>query len=101
MSIIGLFAFNRFGIPFVGADICGLNDDSSDDLCQRWQQLGAFFTFSRNRNGIGYLVSSIFKLRRYHKANDWIFFAYLLESGAYFKAKYVYKNGHLTDSDIS
>jgi alpha-glucosidase len=52
-SIPGVYSMNLFGINFVGPDICGFIGDTTDNLCQKWSVLGAFYPFARNHNAIG------------------------------------------------
>lgn len=51
-SIAGIMNFNMFGIPMVGADVCGFFSKSNDtdvesEICGRWMQLATFYPFAR------------------------------------------------------
>ena len=51
-SLIGAIEFSLFGFTYSGPDTCGFFNEAEEEMCMRWMQLGSFFVYSRNHNGL-------------------------------------------------
>ena len=65
-SLHNVLLFNSFGVPFVGADVCGFNLNVSHTTCAKWYKVASIYPFARNHNNINTIAQepyqSIFDL---------------------------------------
>lgn len=119
-SIGGIFNYGMFGFPMMGADICGFNNDTSQEVCSRWMQLGTLYPFARNHNMKGqrdqepwtfnstHIQTSEMAIRLRYKLVHYIYshlFLNSLEGGMVFKPTFfafpddeLLYNNHLDDN---
>lgn len=70
-SIVTMNSMAMFGVSMIGADICGFIDDTTEELCARWIEVGAFSPFSRDHNTLGAAPQELYRWKSVTEASKY------------------------------
>ena len=70
LNLRELAGMNMCGFLFTGADLGGFGQNTTEDLLQRWLQLGVFTPLMRNHAALGTRDQEIYRFRNWEQMRD-------------------------------
>ncbi len=78
LSLKELAGMNMCGFLYTGADLGGFGANTTEDLLQRWLQLGVFTPLMRNHSALGTRDQEIYRFRNWEAMRDTLTVRYAL-----------------------
>ena len=78
LNLRELAGMNMCGFLFTGADLGGFGQNTTEDLLQRWLQLGVFTPLMRNHAALGTRDQEIYRFRNWEQMRDTLTVRYAL-----------------------
>ncbi|MBQ8556051.1 MAG: alpha-glucosidase [Clostridia bacterium] len=78
MNLKQMPSLNMVGFLYAGADLGGFSCNTTEDLLQRWLQLGVFTPLMRNHSADGTRVQEIYRFRNWEAMRDTLTVRYAL-----------------------
>ena len=78
LNLRELAGMNMCGFLYTGADLGGFGQNTTEDLLQRWLQLGVFTPIMRNHSALGTREQEIYRFRNWEQMRDTLTVRYAL-----------------------
>ncbi len=78
LNLKELPSLNMCGFLYTGADLGGFGQNTTEDLLQRWLQLGVFTPLMRNHSALGTREQEIYRFRNWEQMRDTLTVRYAL-----------------------